>query len=407
MRAGGVGRAVLTSAPLLKLLDALGPKRRMGACKDVMAALGGRGAAPFRDAALVHAALSVARTLHDGLGPLSPEGERRHVAALICAFVAKIDFGADAETHLDVLAEARAAFADLDAVLERLVLAACRLAVRARARGSRGGAFARACLAYAHITVPSIRDALRRLALLRLCAQVALLKGCLPQADASVKAFASALAALPPAGAAPHLEGSAAGEVANLLSTLVCAPGRPGAGGPFYLLQGLLRALRQVQWRPHAPHRARVYMKALALLSCYAQERLPYRVDGVASNDALFARSGAYLARLSELTAAVLGDLRAALDDLKAAAADAHFAVALDLAEQLLSLMEPTAPVADLAAGLLRSAAEHPRAAGEGRRRLGGALRRLRAYCAARAGADGGGAALAPLRELLKGRGGG
>ena len=47
-------------------------------------------------------------------------------------------------------------------------------------------AFAKACLAYCYISIASMENAFKRLELLLLCAQVAMLNHCLPQTDAYV-----------------------------------------------------------------------------------------------------------------------------------------------------------------------------------------------------------------------------
>lgn len=65
-----------------------------------------------------------------------------------------------AEAELAYLVEARGAFADLDGVTLYLVHRVTGLAARLKGlKASRSRAYAlRACIAYAHITIPSIMD---------------------------------------------------------------------------------------------------------------------------------------------------------------------------------------------------------------------------------------------------------
>lgn len=153
------------------------------------------------DAILIHTLFDIARTLHDSIDSLSPEGEQRHVASLISGFIHKIDFGRDLEQQLNVYVECRAAFSNLDAVKDKLITCVASLAVKAyrfvKGRHTKKtGAFVKACLAYAHITIPSIQDIFRRLELMLHCAQVALLNQCLPQTDTFLKVTFRALAQL-------------------------------------------------------------------------------------------------------------------------------------------------------------------------------------------------------------------
>ena len=119
----------------------------------------------------------ICRTIHDSVDCLSPEGERRYIGNLLNGFIGKIDFGRDLEQQLNVYVECRAIFCNLDMVKDQLILCVSGLAVKAyrfmRGKHSKKtAAFAKACLAYCHITVPSIADVPRKLELLLHCAQV-------------------------------------------------------------------------------------------------------------------------------------------------------------------------------------------------------------------------------------------
>ena len=119
----------------------------------------------------------VCRTIHDSVDSLSAEGEHRHVGALLCGFIDKIDFGRDLEQQLNVFVECRGIFCNSDMVKDKLVLCVGGLAVKAfrfvkGKHSKKTAAFAKACLAFSHITIPSIGDVFRKLELLLYSAQV-------------------------------------------------------------------------------------------------------------------------------------------------------------------------------------------------------------------------------------------
>lgn len=92
-------------------------------------------------------------------------------------FVTRMDFGRDLEQQLNFYVECRAAFPNFDAVKEVCVLGVVRLAQRTHAyvkgkHSKKTTVFVKACLAYCHITIPSLQDYVKRLELLLLCAQV-------------------------------------------------------------------------------------------------------------------------------------------------------------------------------------------------------------------------------------------
>ena len=356
-------QVVLASDHFLKLLDVFRPHRKVEIAKEIMASCGTKAAAsaaatkgaagggarggaaararPLDDPVLVHTLLEIGRVAHDSLDSLSPDGERRHVASLVCGFVDTVDFGRDVERELGVLVECRAAFANLDPVLDKCVLEAAKLAMRCRALvGARGGhtektlAFAKACLAFCHVTIPSVGRALRRLELLDLCGHVALLNGCLPHADTFFKAAVVAIPDLPEKeclayfGAGdgdrePHTEPRVVSFVAKLAASLVAVPGHPDHG-PFYLVLGLLNALpKYAHWRPHTGGKARAFLHVVPLLAAHAQRRLPYSAHGVEANDVLYGGAPDYLEELHGHLGTVVDAVVAQLTDLGGDSPDA------------------------------------------------------------------------------------
>lgn len=120
--------------------------------------------------------MHVARQLHDSLDYLSFDDERRQLGLLITAFIRKMSFGRDLEAHLNFYVDCRANFANLDAVLDTLVMGATRLAMQTHTivhgrHTKRTAAFVKACMAFCFITIPSINSLMLRLNLHLLCAQ--------------------------------------------------------------------------------------------------------------------------------------------------------------------------------------------------------------------------------------------
>jgi len=181
-------------------------------------------------------------------------------------------------------------------------------------------AFVKACLAYCHVTVPSIEDIFRRLELLLHCAQVALLNQCLPQTDTFLKATISLIPDVPTHEEIDYKRVSTEARLAtflrSFLSFLVVVPGHP-THGPFYLIQGLLNAMPRYEWTPETGHRTAVYIDMLPLLCAYSQRKLPYSVERVESNDVLYGGSNDYMEELQEHKATVMQEVISQLTELR------------------------------------------------------------------------------------------
>lgn len=128
---------------------------------------------PTRDPVTVHALMRVCRLMHDSINALSVDDEVRAIGSLISTgLVRAVSFGSDLDQQLAFLVECRAAFCNIDPVLQHLVHSVNHVAVQLHrtsqsgAGHSRGsGSFARACAAFAFITIPSLNGVFHRLAL--------------------------------------------------------------------------------------------------------------------------------------------------------------------------------------------------------------------------------------------------
>jgi len=143
--------------------------------------------------------------------------------------------------------------------------------------------------------------------LLYYCSQVSLLNQCLPQTDAFLKTLISLIPEIPefvPQGFANHGKIVHSEEkvllfIRSLLSLLLLVPGHP-ENGPFYITQGLVNAIKKYPWQENSGIRTKVCCDILALLCSYAQDRFPYNVFRVDSNDVLYAGATEYSNDLKE-----------------------------------------------------------------------------------------------------------
>jgi hypothetical protein len=298
---------ILQSDHLLKILDVFKPSRRLEMSKEILVLF--RSNFKASDASLINTVFEIGRILHDSIDSLSPEGERKQIAALLNGFIERIDFGRDLEQQLNTYVECRSIFSNLDEIKDKLVLCVCSLAVRAHKfmkgkHNKKTAAFTKACLAYCHITIPSITDTRRKLELLLACSQVALMNQCLPQTDAFLKSAISLIPEVPATqeidGKRVHVEERMAMFIRSLLATLVVVPGHP-EHGPFYIAQGLLNALPRFPWQQQSGLVTKLYTEMLGLLCSFAQKKFIYNIQYVESNDVLYGGAADYTEELSKM----------------------------------------------------------------------------------------------------------
>ncbi|KAG6964182.1 hypothetical protein JG687_00006114 [Phytophthora cactorum] len=193
--------------------------------------------------------------------------------------------------------------------------------------------FIQSCLAFAHITIPSIEASLEKLQLMVSAANVALVTNCIPQMDALVKAAIVLLADLDPSAVRTASEDStvltashtgavglfgAVGInrtgrgidqsvriIAQLMSMLVYAPSLNDEDA-FYFVTALRKAaLERMVWMPSSSSsvslrleagvaRVRVLLMLVQLYALWRQRSLPGRLSGVDSNDVLYGGDDAF-----------------------------------------------------------------------------------------------------------------
>ena len=358
---------IITSSYFMQLLDLFKSDKKTALLKDLLFNFTNSGG-KTSDPVIIHTVFDIARSLHDSLDSLSPADERRQISQLLCKFIGQIDFGNDVEQQLKVLVDCRAAFPNLDSVKDRLVLSVAELGVKAH-RLTKGrltrktSAFVKACLAYCHITIPSIDDVFKRLQLFQLCGQLSLVNGFLPQTDTFFKAAIALVPDIPETIIDGSSSGSGSGGfgagrklqteplllpiLKSFLSSMVVVPGHP-EHGPFYLVKGLLKAAEKYPWKEIKGGKIELYLGLVSTLATYTQEKLPYSVDKVESNDKLFGGNKKYVAKCDEYMSTLIDSILSQLGSFAKLAEGNSSAqkrmceLVLDLINLLISSMDIT-----------------------------------------------------------------
>ncbi len=123
---------------------------------------------------------------------MSDDREVKRVSHIISSLIKKVDHGKDFDKTLNVFTEARGLFINLDYVTETLIFETLNLGVKCHAVvGGRHNQktlnFVKACVAYAHITIPTLEDINKQISLFMLAANVALLNGLIGETDSVLR----------------------------------------------------------------------------------------------------------------------------------------------------------------------------------------------------------------------------
>ena len=161
---------------------------------------------------------------------MSEQAEIDRISAIIMAIITKVDYGRDLDKTLNVYTDARGLFINLDAVTETLIQRTIGLAVKCHSiskgkHTQKTQTFVKACIAYVHITIPTLEDGDKQVGLFLQAAQASLLNGLIGETDSLLKAMLSTIS--------EHFDASAKGlerttqRVLSSLGFMVIVPSNP------------------------------------------------------------------------------------------------------------------------------------------------------------------------------------
>lgn len=349
--------ATLAMDNFLPVIDLLETAAKVPAAKTILMAFAKDHIKPTADPVIIHTLFDVARSLHDSIDSMSFIDEKRQISRLIVSVIRKVDYGRDLEKQLTFYVDGRQAFTALDDVTRELVLRVALLAMRAHKfmKGKhtrKTAAFVKACLAYCHITIPSLEETFARLHLLLELSEVALVNGMIVQAEALCTAAIRLIPDVPAKAEDPvtkkisSTESELVSFVSNFASFLLFFPGHP-AKGPFFLVSSLMQKAINVYepWQqPGSLGKAKVYVGLLSLFATYYQPNFPTHIDKIESNDSLYGGDPEYKAQVLQFCDEIVAFLWKQLEDIGAKgdviSKKNQGTLALDVVNLMVSFME-------------------------------------------------------------------
>lgn len=240
---------------------------------------------PFEltDPLCIRILLELSTILFQSLSVLSPVDVIEKTNKVIEWFLCHVDFGMNIEAHLNFLLTARMAFPTGNRLLAAIAKIALRLTTVVYAKKVKQyDTIAHTLLAFAYVTIPSVTDISFRAELYMVGAKVALVSNVVCFAHSYFDEFCESIKQISPGPVLYSLYMEA-------FTYLLIMPAKPDHEDPFYTLRTIMESAIKSQWPDDEP--VRLALEALIIMSHSQRSEYVIRVEGVDSNDVLFAGS--------------------------------------------------------------------------------------------------------------------
>lgn len=247
----------------------------------------------FNDEYKLHTVLAIAKQLHDKIDSLSDKSIAGRISTKLCFIIQRIDFGRDLEKQLKTYTEARGMFGNLDEVTETLINVTLNLAMKAhkfrRAKHDKKTlGFVKACVAYCHITIPSLNSNKHQTSLFLSTSRVALANGLISETDSIIKATLLCLNSQFKQTENYEQDAILTGHLLNIIGHLIVIPSDPEKHF-FQTSMQIQNLIKKKQWQPGTVFlQIRLYCALIQYLAAQTQDKLPYSCPRVDSNDMIF-----------------------------------------------------------------------------------------------------------------------
>eukprot|EP00759_Apiculatamorpha_spiralis_P043388 PhF_6_TR40801/c0_g1_i2/m.61641 len=247
--------------------------------------------AGITDPIIVNALLDCAKIVHDdGLRWESPIPDVVRISRTIESTISKVMFENDVESQLSFYADCRRSFTKVDSVKETVVAGAIRLVrmSNVKSHAKKAATMAKACLAFCHMTIPSIMNPWSRMRLCLETTSAALTHNFLQQAEVHLKLCMTTLNETTLDCQCD--EDDVLTFISSFIGICVAVPGNPDFG-PFYLFQAISSWNSKYAWGQNSDGRGRVYLMILHAVVAMMTNSVPYKFEKVSGNDELYADS--------------------------------------------------------------------------------------------------------------------
>mmetsp|Transcript_6803 Transcript_6803/g.9916 ORF Transcript_6803/g.9916 Transcript_6803/m.9916 type:complete len:950 (+) Transcript_6803:3342-6191(+) len=314
----------------LPIFDVLSTNIRAEVAKGMLSAFSRR-TTPVSDPVIINSLFDLAKTVHDSVTIFSPSDTRTEVSNVVSKFLTLVNYGTQYDKHLSFLVDCRKSFPNFDGIKETLIQQSVFLGIntfRAMERtgstsvtSSRTKTFVKSCIAFGHITVPSISNLFLRIRLYMFVIQLSLLTNILPPAESMMVCLIDDIKKIKAIDLGDENqirsnEPMLVDLLSQLGSLLVCFPGHP-TKGPFHILERLLMTIKEFQWDSHSMAPLKIYVNLLRVLSTYYQKKLPYNFPLVISNVELFGNLDSIRSGVEKLYNSILNTCVDMLKDVK------------------------------------------------------------------------------------------
>ena len=240
--------------------------------------------------------------------------KKKEVSDVLIKFINKIDFGMDFENYINFLSEARAAYCELETVIELLVKCVQKTAIQTykSVKGKHNKKtmrFCKVCVAYCQITIPSLTSLKTQLKLQLTTAEIALMNNLISECDSICRGIITGIQK-----EIFNLDKLEADFIINfsksLLGFLIMVPSNPD--DPFQLIRGFINVFNdETLLKSLLVSRVKlsIFLSMAKFVTTQLQVRLPYHVYNVDSNDEIFTGDQKYIMEGNEIVETILTEI--------------------------------------------------------------------------------------------------
>ena len=286
-------QSILSGDNFLFLLENFAPEMKLNICHTIMQQLIEQ-KDKITDPYLSFSLLKIGKFIHDSIEIFDPEQKKNEISDILIKFIRKIEFGIDFENYLTFLTEARSSYSDLPKVIEILIKEVQKIAINIYKivkgkHNKKTMRFVKVCVAYCQITIPSLLNLQTQLKLQLMTGQIALMNNLISECDSIIRSMIIYIQK----NLKENLDKLEADFIINfcnnLLGFLVLVPSNPD--DPFVLIRAFINIFTDQTLQKTLlvmKTKLKIYLSLVKFLTTQMQNRLPYHIFNVDSNDEIY-----------------------------------------------------------------------------------------------------------------------